>query len=884
MTTYSRIFKSCILVSTILSAAAVRAQEQPAPQPEPQAPSSQLPVEEVVVRGAYIPEPKRESSQVSTFITRDQFTLTGDDDVASSLRRATGITLNRGKFVFVRGLGERFSSVVLNGLTLPSPEPLRRVTPLDVFPTEVLEGVEVQKTYSPQFSGDFGGGLINMSTRAIPDQPVFSISAEIGMDTQASFRNGVLSEGGELDFLGINDGIRDLPAPLKDAFATGLRINRSNFSPQQLQEIGRSIPNAELAVLFEGDAGPESEFNITWGRPFELFGADAGFIVNGNFTSGWETRRGKRQIGRPSGTAEDPGIAVFDDLDLFGTQYDTRWSGLAIFGMDWNNHSIRATNLYIKSTSKENRILSGLDGNDGNNVRRDFIEWFDREMYTGQLTGEHFFFGEALEITWSVGYSEASRDAPFQREFGFLETAPGVFRFDDDGFNNLTRFSVIQDEVIAGTIEARYNFEATSWLDGAIYVGNSGTDTDRSAVQRDLRLRSTSNLPDELLSRRIDFIFADQNINPSRLEIEEASSLFDTAYNGTLEITAFYGGADLNFGEFVNVNLGVRVEDGKQIVDTFSLFAANDGIETIIDETDVLPSAAINWTFAENMQLRAAFSKTIGRPQFRELAFSEFQNVETDQAFFGNPFLTNPELFNYDLRWEWYFARDQFLTVGLFYKQINDPIEELVFSLGGGDTIQTTFQNAPKARLKGFEVEFERRFELDADFLGMGDFIRSKEFLFGFNYTFTDSNLVIKEGDTIIRGTNKTNPAILPAPLDQDGRALQGQADHILNLQVGFEDARAQSRFVILYNFTSERIRELGLGVLPNVLARDPASLDVRYTKGLNLFGYDWRLAFTARNLLGDDFRATQSLGEDKISVDTFDVGRSISLSVTLEF
>ncbi|GAB4130505.1 MAG: TonB-dependent receptor [Rhodothalassiaceae bacterium] len=879
MTNRTALITSSLLATTILASTAALAQQQgssPRPEGEP-------PLEEIVVRGAYIPEPKRESSQVAAFLTRDDFTRTGDDDVAGALARSTGITLNRGKFVFVRGLGERFSSVVLNGLSLPSPEPLRRVAPLDVFPTEVLEGVTVQKTYSPQYSGDFGGGLIDLRTRKTPDESFFSLYAEVGVDTQASFRDAVLSEGGEFDFLGINGKIRDIPAPLKEAFASGKRINRSNFTAEELQTIGRSIPNSELSVLFEGNAPVETEFNASLSRPFELFGARAGLFLNANFTSDWQTRRGKRQVGIPTGTnVDDRGIAIFDDFDLFGTQNDTRWSGLATLGFDWADHSLKFTELYIKSTTKENRILTGIDGNVGQNVRRDFIEWFDREMFTSQVNGEHYLFGNMLELRWAFGYSDASRDAPFERRFGFVENADGELQFDINGFNNLTRFSTIEDEVFSGNVEARLNYDFGAALNGYVYAGYSRSDTERNAVSRDLRFRSTSAVPRELLFSRIDFIFAGQNINPGRFEIEESSSLFDTAYNGSLDINAAFFGVKTNLGAYVTVDAGLHIEDGEQIVDTFSLFAPNTLIETQIEGTDFLPAVSVNYTFAENMQLRAAWSQTIGRPQFRELAFSEFQNVETDQDFFGNPFLINPSLENFDLRYEWYFARNQFLTLGLFYKTIDDPIEELVFSLGGGDTVQTTFQNAPKARLKGFEFEVERRFALTESF--GGDFFANKEFLVAVNYTLTDSNLVIKEGDTIIRGTNPTNPVILPAPLDQNGRRLQGQATHILNVQLGFEDLSTQSQFVILYNYTSKRIRELGLGVLPSVFARDPASLDIRYQKAFGMFGRDWRLSLTARNLLGDDFRAVQGSGENRIIVDGFEVGRSISVGLQATF
>jgi len=893
---YSHLLAGLLASSALGPALAQNAQ----PEDDP-APAGEPPVEEIIVRGAFIPEPKRDSSQVSSFITREDFARTGDDDVSASIRRMTGVKLNRGKFVFVRGLGERFASVVLNGIELPSPEPLRRVAPLDIFPTEVLEGISVQKTFSPQYNGDFGGGLINLETRATPDESFFSVSGEIGIDTQSTFRNALKVDGGDLDFLGINDGIRDLSPELKAAFLSGRPIQSPDFSDAELQAIGRSLPNSELSVLFEGDAPVNTEFNAAWSQPFEIGGVDAGFFFNGNFTSQWENRRGKRQDSDVLDPfAEELSVvngAAQDDLDLFGTQLDTRWSSLATLGLDWSDglgdHTLKFTNLYIKSTTKENRRLTGRSGTEGQNVLIDNIEWFDREMFTLQAAGEHFLFGDALEVNWNFGYSDASRDAPFQREFQFLEQPDGQLVFDDrGGINFINRFDIVEDTVLAGGVEGRYNYVLSDSVDGTVYAGWDGSETDRDAARRSLSFEG--NLPQELLTRRIDFIFADQNINPDRLVLDEATTIaFDPNYIGSLIINGYFFGSEINLGPFVNIDAGLRIEEGQQIVDSFSPFRENDGIETVIDETDLLPTVSVNWTFADNMQLRGAFSQTIGRPQFRELAPTPFINVETDQNFVGNPGLTNPRLDNFDLRWEWYFARNQFLTLGFFYKNIDDPIETFTETAGGGgDRTRIRFQQIPQARIKGVEVELNRRFTVSDGFLGLGDLFSAGEFLIAMNYTFTDSSIKVDAGDEVIRTTpNGIDPLTRPAEAVGlvDGRALQGQADHILNVQFAYEVPSTQTQVALLYNFTSERIRELGRLVgnqnLPPVLARDPASLDLRYTQGFELFGQPLRAAFSARNILGDDFRATQQGPEgDKVLIDTFEVGRSLSLSIEARF
>ncbi len=428
----------------------------------------------------------------------------------------------------------------------------------------------------------------------------------------------------------------------------------------------------------------------------------------------------------------------------------------------------------------------------------------------------------------------------------------------------------------------RYDFDLSDDLAVSLYGGWDGSDTEREAARRDLTFQGFA--PRELLRRRIDYIFADQNINPSRFEIEETTSpQFDPNYIGSLVVNGYYLGADIGLGAFISIDAGVRVEESQQIVDTFSPFTENVFLESLIEETDTLPSVAATWTFADGMQLRAAYSETLGRPQFREIAFSEFINVDTDQLFIGNPFLENTALTNYDLKWEWYFARNQFVTAGVFYKELEDPIEEYVTgAVGGGDTVRTGFQQVPGAEIRGAEFEVNYRFALPEFESGPLRVLSRGDLLLAGNYTYSESEVTFGEGDVVVRNST-TRKVELPA--DQviaAGRELQGQIAHVFNVQLEWSDA--DTSVAVLYNYTSDRIRELGVNNLPPVRATDPASLDLRVRRNLDVFGREVAAAFTARNLLGDNFEATQSGGGSTINVDTYDIGTTFSVSLTSQF
>ena len=206
-------------------------------------------IEEVVVSGSFIPDEKRDTTEINVVLDSSEIERTGDDNIAVALTRLTGLSLVRGKYVYVRGLGERYSAATLNGGVLPSPEPLKRVVPLDLFPTEAIESAVVQKTYSADMNGEFGGGMIAIETKAVPAERVLSVSFSSGYNSVTSLSDGLLYDGGGDDDWGYDDGTRDYPAPVGQAIAAGTKIDRSNFEPYQLANIAREFENSKLWVI-----------------------------------------------------------------------------------------------------------------------------------------------------------------------------------------------------------------------------------------------------------------------------------------------------------------------------------------------------------------------------------------------------------------------------------------------------------------------------------------------------------------------------------------------------------------------------------------------------------------------------------------------------------
>lgn len=868
MKRFGSIFMGTLLSTTALTCLPASAQTAPAGEP----------VEEIVVRGAYIPEPKRETSEISSFITPEDFERQGDSNVALSLRRVTGLSLVGGKFIYIRGLGERYSNANLNGLPLPSPEPLRRVVPLDLFPTSVLQSAAAQKTFSPQYSGEFGGGVIEIETKAIPDERFLDIGLSVGGNTETTWKKGLMYDGGNYDWLGIDSGIRKVPEPLRQAIADGKRINQLNFTPTQLQDIGRSLANSELWVLFEGTTPGDIGVDLTYGDRFLRGDTSVGLLTSIGYDNSWSTKRGLQQTGRFSANSSgQQQLVVADDFAFQSTQNDVRWHALLGAGFDWDENAVKITSLYIRTTTKEARSQEGVSAQFGLPQRQDFTEWYERQMWTNQVDGEHRLADGDLTINWKGSYSLASRDAPYQRSVQYRDFGDGLgLRYDFQQGRNLTRFSVVDDTLWAGAVDVSYRADMggreANWKFGYMY-----TDTQRESAQRDYRLLPTGGpLPPSLLFSRIDYIFADQNINPGRFVLNEVTgSAAPAAYTGALTVHGAYAGMDAEVIDYVRAALGVRYEDGKEFVDTYDFYTPNTGVESRINKDYWLPAATITWNFAENMQLRLGGSKTIGRPQFRELAPSDFIDPDTDRQFIGNPNLVNSNIDNIDTRWEWYFEEQDYVTVGGFYKKLKNPIEETINE--AGDNLQTTFQNVPRADLYGVEFEFKHTWEAPFE----GDFWGTKNFFFSTNYTWSESKLKIKPGDTVIR----PNGTALPAEfVVRNGRALQGHSKHLGNIQIGYEDVESDSAATLMLNYTSRRIRASSPQSLPEINELPPITLDFTYSRSFEMMGGSYEIELKAENLLGDEYRAIQRSGGVTVNVDTYELGRSISLGIKRHF
>ena len=866
--------------SAIIAPGIAMAQTQPQQTlPAVSAPAVQpTSLDEVVVLGRYIPEPNRESSEVAAFLTREDLQRTGDSSAAAALTRVTGLSVVEGRFVYVRGLGERYSSALLNGSPLPSPEPLQRVVPLDLFPSSILAGVTVQKTWSANLPGEFGGGVIDLRTVDAPTAPFLNVEASTGGNTETTGKDGLIYFGSRTDFTGFDDGTRDVPDSIAAAFASGQQINGANYTAAELQQMGHSLVNAPLRLLQRDTIPADFGFKVSGGDAYETRLGTLGVIGVASYSNSWATRQATQQEGQFSGTV----LVPVSDKVVDSTSNDIQLNFLGGLSISGENNELKWTNFYVRNTTKEARSRAGSDFDAGGAiVRDDHTEWFVRQLFTTQLAGSHALMDGDLKIDWRASYASTSRDAPYESRFVYGVDAGGNFIHNVQG--NLISFSELNDDVLSGGADVSYTLPLSDFREAVFSAGFAIFDNTRDAERRDLQFSSVGSLTVDQRESRVDYLFSDFNINPTTLELREVTgSNGASAYDASLKVNAFYAMVDAEIVPLVRTTVGLRFEDGEQSVTPSDVFGGSAPFQaTRIEEQYYLPSFTATWNFAEDQQLRFGISKTIGRPQFRELAPQSYTDPESDRTFIGNPYLVDTEILNVDARYEWYFARQQYVTAGLFYKDLDKPVESIITDVG--NQRQQSFLNAPQARIFGAEVEFKKFFEfIDSP----SPFIANKRWLIQANYTWSDSEVQVRVDDTVLSLGGAGTPEQASFFI-ADGSRLQGQSEHVINAQFGWEDDTARSQATIIVNYVSERITARGAGAAgsrePDYIQDPGVFLDFVYRKDFTAMDRDLGFALELRNLLQTGFDEYQELG-NKILINNYDLGSSASVSLTARF
>lgn len=834
--------------------------------------------EEIVVRGRR--NVVRSTPEVVSVLSTQDIARTGEGNIAGSLQRVTGLSVVGSGFVYVRGLGDRYSLALLNGLPLPSPEPLRRVIPLDLFPTNLIDSSLVQKSFSANFPGEFGGGVINLTTKAIPAETFLNVGISGGVNTFTTDKLGYTYYGSSTDWLGFDDGSRKTPPQLKAALDSGKPIlEGADFTRADLQTIAINLQNADTTLLQRNHSIPANwGVSATTGTSFGGFaGTTVGVILTGGISNRWRTRDTLQQLSVNADLSGDPQTSYQRVI----TDNRIVVNGMLGIGVEAGDHKVRFTNLFIRDALKQARLGLGSDLNQiGRDIMSQDIAWYERQLFNTQLVGE-LEFGN-LSVDLRGGYANSKREAPYERNFTYVRTNlpldvdPVGNKFVNDLGGNrggaTIAFSDLNENLYAAGGDLSYRFLPAL----AATVGYAFSDTQRTSVRRALQYRA-SNLPVPVRQLRPDYLVSDSTIQYFGISLLETSAQEGTAaFDAGLRIHGGYGQVQFDPADYLKVNAGVRYERARQTSVPVDLFDTGTSAiaETNLENDYWLPGVTVTFRATPELQLRLSGSKTIARPQFRELIAQVYQDPESNRTFRGNPSLSDSELLNADARAEYYFGSDQRLSGALFYKEIDRPIE--AFTSQSESSINTSFANAPSAKLYGAELELQKYFPLE----NMGGFFGTRRGVLIGNYTFTSSKLEVSEDDVTV-----VNDTSLPAnQFFFDGTPLTGQSDHLANVQIGLEDTSRLSQQTLLVGYASKRVTQRGPSGQPDVYEFPGFQLDFVAREGVRVAGREVELKFEARNLLNTDYEEYQEARDNRIYFNRYRVGRTFNLGATVKF
>ncbi|MFM7403190.1 MAG: TonB-dependent receptor domain-containing protein, partial [Erythrobacter sp.] len=786
-----------------------------------------LPGGGIIVTGRRNRNPERSSSQVLNVLTEADIARTGEGDIAGALGRVTGLSVVGDGRVFVRGLGDRYSLALLNGLPLPSPEPLSRVVPLDIFPTSVISSSLVQKTFSANFPGEFGGGVINLTTKAIPTENFLTLSISGSGDTETTFENGLTYFGSRFDTFGFDNGNRDIPSNLQGFFDSGLRVG--DLTPAQASGIAGQLFPLNLVTVQQNNSLPANfSANLSAGLTFEVGDRNyLGIIATGGITNSWRNRSVLSQAGNADLSQ------IFETTNTFITDNNVLVNALLGFGLDIGEHTVRWTNLYIRDTLKTARLGTRVAvnlGDRGFDFQRQQTGWFERQLIDTQLVTELDF--DRLQLDLRGGFARTDREAPFNADIEYVRSNNPGDRFGNQFLVDLSgrlgdtnRASVAFDDLQEDQyfLGADVSYELFDELTATI--GYAWNDTDRRSSSREflpllscgpvcnfIGTEAGQSLISAIGLRRPGDIFNGATRAGLNVTLTEQTPF--PVFDAGLEVHAGYGQLRWVPTDRVTVDVGVRYEDGTQTVALDqSIFQTPivGSTPTNITNNYFLPGATVTWEAIDDLQLRISASQTIARPQFRELVEQTYFDPESNRRFRGNPFLQDSELINHEARAEYYLGGRNRLSLAGFYKEIDNPIENFLINASG--EILTSFANAPSAELYGAEVDAAYAFDL----FDMGGFFATKQLLVQANYTFTQSNIAVTAGQIAPVPGAPTQDASL---LFDDGASLVGQSDHVGNISIGLEDTDKVQQFTLFLNYASERVTLRG-GPLTDVV-EDP--------------------------------------------------------------
>ena len=800
---------------------------------------------------------QRRATNVVNGISAQEISRTPASNAADAVQRVSSTSIVEGQYVYVRGLGERYSTAQLDGSSLPTPEPEKRVLPLDIFPASMIESLFTIKSYTADLPGDFAGGLVDIQTKDIPEQAFTTFSTSVGYNTNLGDFDRPSYSGGSLDWLGFDDGTRALPESFPE-------IVPVTAPPAEVAELHSRFESDYRGFSEPFDFGETNKsFALSFGAPVGWFGRDGGYLLGVTYSNSANVR-------------DQDEFYPSLEADRIQYDYDTRLGLREVSLGAIGGYAINPTptsrvswkTIFTQSAENETRFVSGpFDQSTSGFARITRFQFVERSLLSTKLTAEHKtgFLGDA-KLQWDGSYALALRDEPDTRQTAYVapQSNPDEFFFNEAG-NNSRFFSELTDHLVQGGLKLTDQFDLfgrRATLDAGL---RGGYRTRNFGARRFGYENSTSE------GRRLppEDLFTSENILAGNIQFLDKTEPNDE-YDGTEHTAAGYASLGWGLSDAIRLTTGLRVEYNDTEVESFDPRTGSRvaGLRSDLSTVEPLPSVTLQWQPDGSHAIQIAASRTIVRPQFRELAPFRYEDYLTSTL--GNPFLENGEIYNLDARWSVFPSLGEVISVGGFYKAFNDPIEIVRLPTAGNNVGTPEPYNAPHAETYGVEVELRHDLGRWTPLKGLG---------FSANATLAESKVDQDEAVRVFFGGTGGREADLLSPevFTNGSRPLFGQSPFLVNASLTYTSVDGGTSATLLYNGVGERLAEVGTNNFDDIYEQDRHSFDASVEQRF------WNLVhfkLSLENLTDEPYEFR--LGDD--TTRRYASGRTVSLKATYAF
>jgi outer membrane receptor for ferrienterochelin and colicin len=724
----------------------------------------------------------KESKLVVTGISAQQISKSQDRDAAQVVRRVPGVTLVDNRFVIVRGLASRYTTVLLNGVVAPSTETDSRAFSFDIVPSGLLDRMLVHKSGAAHLPGDFAGSIVGVNTKTAIENNFTNISLSGGVRVNTTFNTFITQERSSTEFLGFGGSLRKLPSGAPANYnALGTDVNRIEAESRKFNNSWGTTSSTAI---------PDIRFSVDLGRTFYIREMKVNTVSSLSYSN--TNQYNKITFNRYSNYSNSVGLPYFAFQD---DQYNNnvRLGVLSNWAFHVSpNSKIEFKNLYTRLGSSISTFRTGTDIDKGQDVRNGSFRYIERSIYTGQLEGKHTLTKDKSAISWILGYTSASRNEPDWKRYSYRRNSGTENDFElfvptnaanpanaARFYQKLNEFNVTNRldfdyKFNVGSGEKQYELKLGYWVE---YKNRAFAARQIGFVQRgDIDL-STFKLP-------IDQIFVPENIAyQNGFSVAESTNITDS-YDANALLAAGYVSVDMPISDVIRFVPGFRVEHNTIHLETPK---GTGGAEIDYPVTSMLPFANLSFNLNMRSLIRLAYSKTINRPEFRELAPFSFYDFDAQLDIVGNKELKVADIHNVDLRWEYYPTPDEFISVGAFYKNFRNPIETRIVT-GANNPIQF-YQNAKGANNAGVEVEVRKSIAYSSP----SKFLNDLSVIFNASYIM--SEIELNDDGTL---TEKVR------------RPMQGQSPYVINAGLYYQNDESGLQISSQYNVFGKRIAFVG--------------------------------------------------------------------------